>query len=241
MKYSIKTDKGIERAVNQDACFAAYPDDASCFAVVCDGMGGANAGEIASDIAVKTVSERVLMGWRHNITAGSVENLLTSAISAANICVFDESLTDESKKGMGTTIVAAAVVGEECVIANAGDSRAYLIGADKVRLTHDHSYVQMLIDKGLITEEEALSHPHRNYITRALGIAEHIDIDFTSVSVSAGDKILLCSDGLTNYVSENVIFDIVKKEKTEDIPSILIEHANSNGGGDNITAAVISI
>lgn len=241
MKYSLKTDKGLRRNNNQDSCFAGYPDVFSCFAVVCDGMGGAKAGEIASDIAVKTVSERVMNGWRREISPESVENLLTSAISAANICVLDEAAADPSKQGMGTTIVAAAVTGGICIIAHAGDSRAYLVNSGISRLTKDHSYVQSLVDNGLITDTQARTHPKKNYITRALGAAEHIDTDFTSVNVFPGDNILLCSDGLTNFVTEDAILKVFSENRTEDIPQRLIELANNNGGGDNITVAVISI
>ena len=241
MKYSVKTDIGIQREKNQDSCFAGNPDASSCFAIVCDGMGGANAGEIASAIAVKTVSERVMDGWRKNITAESVENLLTSAISAANICVFDEACADSGKSGMGTTVVAAAVVGNECVIAHAGDSRAYLISDGIKRLTKDHSYVQTLVDSGIITDEQAEHHPKKNFITRALGVGEHIDIDFLTINVKQGDKLLLCSDGLTNFVSEENICVIVSENSVDAASETLIGCANTNGGGDNITVAVIEI
>lgn len=231
----------MQRSNNQDSCFAGNPDASSCFAVVCDGMGGANAGEIASDIAVKTVSERVMDGWRKGITAESVENLFTSSISAANICVFDEAQADEAKAGMGTTVVAAAVVGGECVIAHAGDSRAYLINSSIKRLTKDHSYVQTLVDSGVLTDEQAEHHPKKNYITRALGVGEHIDIDFLTFGVREGDKILLCSDGLTNFVSEKDIMETVASNDPDEASDILIRLANDNGGGDNISVAIISI
>lgn len=241
MKYSLKTDRGRQRTQNEDACFAGSPSDETCFAVVCDGMGGANAGEVASLIAVNTVSERVMAGWRKNISSDSVENLLTSAISAANICVLDEAEEDILKRGMGTTIVAAAVTPEYCVVAHAGDSRAYLLRNVLSLVTHDHSYVQMLVDSGLITPEEASDHPQKNYITRALGIGEHIEIDFSVFGVQKGDKLLLCSDGLTNYVPDEDIFRIMSENDADTAAERLIEAANANGGGDNITAVVISV
>lgn len=241
MKYSLKTDKGMYRTLNEDSCFAGSPAENTCFAVVCDGMGGANAGEVASALATETVSQRVLAGWRKSISSASVENLLTSAISAANICVFDEAISDNTKKGMGTTLVAAAVTNEFCVIAHAGDSRAYLLRQVLSLITHDHSYVQMLVDSGMISEKEAFDHPQKNYITRALGIGEHIEIDFSEFSVFPGDKILLCSDGLTNFVSEEDIFRILSENDTDTAVEMLVDTANANGGGDNITAVVISV
>lgn len=241
MNYSILSDKGIIRANNQDSCFAGSPDDSSCLTVVCDGMGGANAGEIASKLAVDIISERVMSGWRKNISRHSVENLFTSAIAAANICVYDEANSDKSKNGMGTTVVAAGVSSDFCVIAHAGDSRAYLINSEIKRLTKDHSYVQSLVDVGLITAKEAATHPKKNYITRALGINEHLECDFTHVKVSKGDIVLLCSDGLSNYVQENEIFSVVTSCSQEEAVKRLVNMANINGGGDNITVAIIAV
>ena len=240
MLYSIKTDKGKQRENNQDACFAAYPDKASCFAVICDGMGGENAGEVASEMAVRIVSERVMAGWRPDITAESVKNLFVSAISAANICIFDEARSDYEKSGMGTTVVAAAVVGDVCIIAHVGDSRAFLINAELKKITRDHSYVQALIDNGLITPSEAAVHPKKNYITRALGTNTRVDVDCTVLNLSPGDKILLCSDGLTNYVSENDIQKTLKHENAEQAVCKLVDLANNSGGGDNISVAIIT-
>lgn len=231
----------MHRSLNEDSCYAGSPAENTCFAVVCDGMGGANAGEIASAIASETVAQRVTAGWRKNISPDSVENLLTSAISAANICVFDEASSDAAKNGMGTTIVAAAVTDDFCVIAHAGDSRAYLLRQVLSLITHDHSYVQMLVDSGMITEQEAYVHPQKNYITRALGIGEHIEIDFSEFNVQPGDIIMLCSDGLTNYVSEDDIFRILSENDTDSAVELLVDTANANGGGDNISAVVISV
>lgn len=240
MRYSLKTDKGVVRSSNQDCCFVSVFDDTSCFAVVCDGMGGPKAGDVASQTAIKNISERFIAGWRNGISVASVKNLLTTAITAANICVYDAAVANEDYNGMGTTLVAAVAVGESLVVANVGDSRAYLID-DEIRLmTKDHSLVQELIDKGEITENDAKFYPYKNVITRALGIEEHIEIDFSEYKLENKARVLLCSDGLTNFVSEDVILTTVKENSVECVSEKLVEIANANGGGDNVTAVVFA-
>ncbi len=240
MRYSLKTDKGVVRMSNQDCCFLTVFDEKSCFAVVCDGMGGPKAGDIASQIAVKNVSERFVAGWRSGISAASVKNLLTTAVSAANICVYDASVANEEYQGMGTTLVAAVVLGDELIIANVGDSRAYLAGSGLKLLTKDHSLVQELVDKGELSESDAKVYPYKNVITRALGIEEHIEIDFFEYKIDSDSCVLLCSDGLTNFVSEDEIFDILKNNDIGTVSEKLVETANGKGGGDNITAVVFA-
>ena len=233
------TDRGKRRSVNEDRCSVFELDGGACFAVVCDGMGGASAGDKAAEMAVDVITERVKNGWRRDINEDSIENLLLTSITAANIFIYDFSVSDKKYNGMGTTVVACAVIRNRAVFAHAGDSRAYLFTDNLIRITKDHSVVQSLIDKGHITEEQAKDHPQKNYITRALGVDENIEIDFNCVDLGENDKVLICSDGLTNYVSEQ---DIGKILKNNDDPSqILIEEANRNGGGDNVTAVVISL
>lgn len=233
------TDKGVVRATNQDNCMAACPDDHSCFAVVCDGMGGAQAGDVASEIAVRTISERIASAWRAGMSGESLINLLTTSITAANICVYDRAEEDPSLRGMGTTAVVAAIQNDRLVIAHVGDSRAYVC-ADRLRqLTKDHSMVQEMVDAGLITREQAAVHPGRNYITRALGAAERVEIDFSEFPFREGETLLLCTDGLTNYVEEDAIARILSSGPPEETARLLVEAANRNGGGDNVTAVVI--
>ncbi len=236
----MKTDKGIVRATNQDSCFVTVFDDGSCFAVVCDGMGGPNAGDVASEIAVKNISERFVAGWRSKITVESVKNLLETSISAANICVYDAAEADEKYKGMGTTVVAAVLMNGVLVIAHVGDSRAYLISDHIQLLTKDHSLVQELVDSGQITDNDAKNYPYRNVITRAIGISEHVDIDFTERRIDSTDKVLLCSDGLTNFIAEKDLYTIIADNDIGVVTDVLINTANLNGGGDNITAVVLS-
>ena len=239
MKYSVMTDRGIVRATNQDNCMAACPDERSCFAVVCDGMGGAQAGDVASEIAVRTISERMAAAWRTDMSTESLKNLLNTSITAANICVFDRAEEEYALRGMGTTVVAAAIQDDRLVIAHVGDSRAYVCSDGLRQLTKDHSVVQDMVDAGLITREEASVHPSKNYITRALGITEKVEIDFSEHLFRQGETLLLCSDGLTNYADESVILGILSGNPPEEAARLLVEEANRNGGGDNVTAVVI--
>ena len=239
MKYSFATDRGKKRSINQDCCTVFCPDEHSCFAIVCDGMGGAAAGEIASSMVVETVEERVKEGWRTGISDESVRNLLLTSITAANINVFDKSQAEIRYQGMGTTVVACVLMKDHAIFAHAGDSRAYLF-SDRLKLiTKDHSFVQELVDLGRITREQAKNHPRKNYITRALGVEELVEIDFNTVYLSQSDKILLCTDGLSNFVSEERIAELLS-EQAEDPAAVLVAEANENGGGDNITAVVLS-
>ena len=242
MNYSFRTDKGKKRESNQDACNAFSPADNACFGVVCDGMGGGNAGDVASLLAVNTISERVKAGWHEGMTADSVKNLLLTSITAANICVYDAACAQPELSGMGTTVVAAAIVGDELVLAHAGDSRAYLSTEEALqRLTRDHSLVQAMVDAGTLSPEAAAEHPRRNYITRALGVNERIEIEFTEARVNKGDRLLLCSDGLFNFVPEEQIRQLMQSEPEEFISKRLIDAANDGGGGDNVSAVVISL
>ena len=218
---------------------AACPDDSSCFAVVCDGMGGAQAGDVASEIAVRMISERIAAAWRSGMSNESLVNLLTTSITAANICVFDSAEENYSLRGMGTTVVAAAIQDDRLVIAHVGDSRAYVYTDKLEQLTTDHSVVQEMVDAGLITKEEAAVHPSKNFITRALGVQEKVEIDFSELTFREGETLLLCTDGLTNYVDDEAITGILSSGPPEETARLLVEAANRNGGGDNVTAVVI--
>ena len=236
----MKTDKGVVRTVNQDCCFITTLANDACFAVVCDGMGGPKAGDVASRIAIKNISERFIAGWRSKISVESVKNLLATSISAANICVYDTAQASEEYNGMGTTVVAAVLFDDILVVSHVGDSRAYLISRDMKLLTKDHSLVQELVDAGQLSDSDAVNYPYKNVITRAIGISEHVDIDFTEHKIGSEDKVLLCSDGLTNFICESDLFRIISENDIEIVSDMLINTANKNGGGDNITAVVFS-
>ncbi len=233
------SDKGQVRNSNQDAfMFGNFPDG-TAWAVVCDGMGGASGGNVASRLAVDYFSASLKSGYRTNINEASVKNLLNSAVSAANIRVFDKSKEIQDLNGMGTTIVAVLIIKHTAYFVHAGDSRAYIISNGEFsQITKDHSIVQSMIEDGRISAEEARFHPRKNVITRALGVEETVNADFNVIELSKGDTLLLCTDGLNNYIESNKIFEILSSGG-ENVAETLVKEANKNGGGDNITAVVI--
>ena len=233
------SDKGLVRSSNQDAFAIGTMDDGSQWAVVCDGMGGANGGNVASRLAVDHFSASLKAGYRSNMSEASVKNLLETAVNAANIRVFDKSRESKELNGMGTTIVAVLIIGSTAYFTHAGDSRAYcLTNGELCQITRDHSIVQSMIENGKLTPEEARFHPRKNVITRALGVEETVVPEFNVYDLNPDDKLLLCTDGLTNYTDNEGIASVLT-ECSENPAERLVETANQNGGGDNITAVVI--
>lgn len=239
MIVSAKTDIGVKRHSNQDEYAILNLNDGSVLAVVCDGMGGANAGNVASHIACQVITSFFERSFRLGLNPEGVMALLQSAILSANIEVFNMASKNEELSGMGTTVVAAFVSKDFTVVSHVGDSRAYIIGDDVTQLTRDHSVVQSLIESGKLTPEEAVIHPRRNVITRALGIEPDVLVDSDEYDLKENDFLLLCSDGLSNFASTDEMSQIFNKTKTEQIADELVKLANKNGGGDNITAVVV--
>ncbi len=240
MQVFAKTDKGKVRSINQDAFYINTLSDGAVLAVVCDGMGGASAGDIASKTAVEIISQYVLNAYNSSMTSDDITRLIDNAISSANLEVFTLSQKDEQLKGMGTTAVVAVVREAQAIICNVGDSRAYIVNDNLVQLTRDHSVVQSLVESGKLSPEEARVHPEKNVITRALGVEENVLSDSYCVDLGEKDKILLCTDGLSNYATQDSILRIVNDNASDKITDLLVKEANQNGGRDNITAAVIS-
>ena len=241
MRIVAKTDIGLKRVCNEDSYAAGELPGSVAWAVVCDGMGGATGGNIASSTAVKLISERISSGYHKGMTSNSIRNILISAITAANFSVFDISRENPELTGMGTTVVAAILVDGVACIAHAGDSRAYILSKSSLRqLTKDHSFVQEMVDNGSLTEDEAKIDPRKNIITRALGVDEDIRIDFCEEFLDEDDVLLICTDGLTNYVTESEICDITSESNYYEYAEKLVNRANSNGGGDNITVVTLS-
>ncbi len=236
-----KSDIGKVRSSNQDAYFAAELSSGAVFAIVCDGMGGANAGNVASETAVKVISEYVLHSYRIDMDSFEVAKMLKNAIVSANIEIYEMSLKNPDLAGMGTTVVAVLIKDERAVVINAGDSRAYHIGEEITQITKDHSVVQSLIESGKITTEDAKVHPRKNVITRALGAEENIVVDSYEVKLAKDSKLLLCTDGLSSFAEEKEILNIFKTAEKEDITENLIALANENGGGDNITVVTLAM
>jgi len=236
-----KTDKGNVRDSNQDAYAVGEFSDEVVWSVVCDGMGGAAGGNIASALAVKVISDKINASYRDQMRDGSIKNMLDSALTAANIEVFDFAEAQPELRGMGTTVVCAIVRDNQAYIAHAGDSRAYVINNGSIRqITTDHSMVQDLLLRGKITPEEAEHHPNKNIITRAVGVDKGIEIDFEQIDLDDKDTLLLCTDGLSNYVSNEEMLELMSDGKHYAFADRLVKKANENGGGDNITVVVIS-
>ena len=248
-----KTDIGRRREMNQDDfIIRKYADDVLA-AVVCDGMGGANGGNVASKVAVETfIAELDAYEREHPSFFGEsqddIVDCLSSGVAAANRAVYKLASTDASLTGMGTTLVACIVSGEKGYIVNVGDSRLYLIEDGEIeQVTHDHSYVQDLIDFGQITLEEAKHHSRRNIITRVVGTQKTVAEDLFVCEMKPGTYAVLCSDGLTNHVEPEEICEMVSMignggtGTIEDACAALIDCANSRGGHDNITAVILSI
>lgn len=241
MKIVAKTDIGLKRESNQDSYAAGELPGAVAWAVVCDGMGGAAGGNYASSTAVKVISERITSSYRQGMSASSIRNMLTSAIAAANISVYDMSKADPELTGMGTTVVVAIVVDNNVFIAHAGDSRAYILSNGSLnQLTKDHSIVQEMIDHGTLTPDEAKVDPRKNIITRALGVDYELRIDFDIADIGENDVLILCTDGLTNFVEPQEIYELTDDGKFYEYAERLVARANNNGGGDNITVVTVS-
>ena len=235
-----QTDTGCVRPNNQDAYRVGELSQEACFAVVCDGMGGAAGGSVASTLAADTIEQRLRSGYRDEMNESSLLHLLETAVSAANALVYDEAMADVDLRGMGTTVVVAIVRGDQAYTAHVGDSRIYLITDTLEQLTRDHSIVQEMVEKGQLTPEEAKYHPRKHLITRAVGVDSRVSCDLQVTDLPSGAQLLLCSDGLTNMLDQDELLPILKDaDDAASIPERLIESAKQAGGHDNITAGVM--
>ena len=241
MKIVAKTDKGLVRSSNQDAYAVGELPGEVAWAVVCDGMGGEAGGNIASALAVKVISEKITSAYNEKMRDASIKNLLDSAICAANIEVYDMAYSRPDLQGMGTTVVAVIVRDKTAFIAHAGDSRAYIVSGETIQqITTDHSLVQNMVDRGEITAEQAQHHPKKNLITRAVGVEKRIDIDFSEIDLNDNETLILCTDGLSNFVTKKEMIDDIKDGQYYAFADRLVKRANKNGGGDNITVVAIA-
>ena len=237
------TDQGCVRSQNQDAYQIAQLDRNSLLCVVCDGMGGAKSGNIASTLAVDVFVQEVRRFWMANSTQEKINQMLQSAVKLANFTVYDQAKQFEEFDGMGTTLVAVLIRGRKATVVNVGDSRMYLANEDGIRqITRDHSLVQMMVDRGDLTPEQAKSYPGKNYITRAVGTEAIIAYDLFHLDVSKGDYLLLCSDGLSNVMDDQeILFEIVHGVKKQNCCKRLLDIAKTRGAPDNVTSVLIEI
>jgi len=239
MIFSFKSDKGNIREHNEDAY--AYQEIKSGFfcVAIADGMGGHNCGEIASRFAVDETIK--FLSNIEKLDESDFKLVLFDAIKKANEKIILQSKKNPAYSGMGTTIVLVLFAKDHVHIAHVGDSRAYLIkNQDLVQITKDHSYIEELVKIGYINREEADKHPRKNVITKALGAFEGSEPDYTEIKITKNEMILLCTDGLTNMITNEEFAEIVKKNKTpERLCERLMKTALKNGGRDNITVAAI--
>lgn len=256
MLYFGKSDTGKKRSTNQDCFVNIELGDDILLSVVCDGMGGAAGGNVASETAsaifsgyITRYETRIEQSMSDGEGKSDIPLLLSEAAAEANAAVYAMAQERPELAGMGTTLIAALICGSALYIANIGDSRLYVVTDTEIKkITRDHSFVQYLVDMGQLTPEEAAKSPHRNIITRAIGSDRTVETDTFTVSLAGGGSryILLCSDGLTNYVTVEKIRSVLTANEggfdraaLESKVIALVEAANEAGGGDNITALVI--
>ena len=238
MRIYSATDVGQKRKMNQDYVFASADPVGNLpnLFVVADGMGGHNAGDYASSHAVGIVVEEI----REDADFNPVK-VIRHAIESANTEIITQAQKDEKLRGMGTTMVAATIVGHYAYVANVGDSRLYVAGEQIQQITKDHSLVQEMVRMGELNAEEARNHPDKNIITRALGAERTVDVDFFDLKLEPGNVVLMCSDGLSNMVEDDRIGEIISDtdRDLQERGQALISEANRNGGTDNIAIVLI--
>lgn len=243
MRVDFATDTGMVRCSNQDACKCGVFPDGGAWVVVCDGMGGANGGNVASAIAVESIEGLLKNGYREKMSPGNIKSMIINAIRRANTAIYEKAAQAAELQGMGTTTVVMLAVDNRLYVAHVGDSRAYLKSRNGIRqLTMDHSYVQDLVNFGQITKEEARTHPRRNIITRVLGVHNDVNVDYAVWDFDTGDIALACTDGLTNYMDEDLLEEYIDRHGQDGDALVheLIRFAVDNGGSDNITIAVVN-
>ncbi|AOR98068.1 MULTISPECIES: protein-serine/threonine phosphatase PrpC [Bacillus] len=243
MLTALKTDTGKIRQHNEDDAGIFKGKDEFVLAVVADGMGGHLAGDVASKMAVKAMGEKWNEAETIPTAPSDCEKWLIEQILSVNSKIYDHAQAHEECQGMGTTIVCALFTGKTVSVAHIGDSRCYLLqDGDFVQVTEDHSLVNELVRTGEISREDAEHHPRKNVLTKALGTDQSVSIDTRSFDIEPGDKLLLCSDGLTNKVEGTELKDILQSDSApQEKVNLLVDKANQNGGEDNITAVLLEL
>ena len=231
----ILSDVGNVRKANEDSVGYFESSDIDIYAVA-DGMGGHNAGEVASDLAIEVIIDYIKKN-HHNL---DMQKVLSDAIKYANKKIYDVASESDSLKGMGTTITVCFKKQNKMVVGNVGDSSCYIINNETklLKVTRDHSLVQQLLDNGTITEEEARTHPNKNIITRALGTNEVVEVDLFDIDLTNVIKCVLCTDGLTNDVTYSEMYDIIMENDNVSSCKMLVDLSKSKGGRDNISVIV---
>lgn len=243
MQYWGITDPGCVRPQNQDAFKMEQLDKNALLCVVCDGMGGAKSGNIASTLAVDVFTQEVRAAYKSGMSFEQMSALMLSAGKTANTAVYTKAQQGEEFRGMGTTLVAALIQGKCAAVLNVGDSRAYRINRGGIRrVTTDHSVVELMIQRGEVTQEEARHYPGRNLITRAVGTESDVKCDLFRLDLDRGDCVLLCSDGLTNLVDDQeILFEVVHGANKQRCCQSLLKIAQNRGAPDNVTCVLVQL
>ncbi len=241
MEYWVLSDIGCVRTCNQDAYAAEQLDKNTLLCVVCDGMGGAKAGNVASALAVDVFTQEVKQSFSADMDRESQAELLKKALKLANFTVYDQSRQFEEFSGMGTTLVAALVGNKAVTLLNVGDSRAYCVNEGGItQLTVDHSLVQLMVNRGELTPEQARTYPGKNYITRAVGTEAATEGDVFHYPMERGSYLLLCSDGLSNLLDDQeLLFEVIHGGEKTECCQRLVDIAKRRGAPDNVTCVLI--
>ena len=240
MRHTALTDIGLRRDENQDMVKCEYFGE-NILAVVCDGMGGERAGKEASAIAIEEVISRFSEGYSEELEDEEIRKLLIASMSAANSVIYTKARFDYKNFGMGTTCVAAFVNEKAAFIANVGDSRCYVITEEGLcQVTTDHNVAALLYEQGKISEDELVNHPQKNMLIRAVGVDKTVQIDTFILDYDDKISLLLCSDGLSGYSSNDEIYEVIVDTPFETVAQELVKLAYSKGGRDNITVALIT-
>ena len=236
------TDPGLVRTQNQDYYLLQKLGSHDLLAVVCDGMGGARSGNVASRLAAEVFTEEIKRGYRAGMSQEQADYLLRTAVSIANTAVYENAQLNQDMKGMGTTLVAALALGKRVYFANVGDSRGYLMNRQGIqRVTVDHSLVELMVQRGELSSEQAKSYPGKNFITRAIGTEQNVECDLYTAALRPGDCVLLCSDGLTNHLADQeLLFEVIHGVNKQDCCQRLLGIAKDRGAPDNVTAVLIA-
>ena len=243
MQYWAVTDPGCVRQQNQDAYKIEQLDRHTLLAVICDGMGGARSGNIASSLAVDVFAQEIRQTWSPNMDASRINQMFYAAAKLANFAVFDQANQLEDFAGMGTTLAAVLIRNLEVTVVNVGDSRVYAVDPEDItQITRDHSLVQMMVDRGELTQEMARSYPGKNFITRAIGTEPVVDCDIFHHKLEKGHCLLLCTDGLSNMMDDQeILFEVVHGLRKERCCDRLLDIAKNRGAPDNVTCILIQV
>lgn len=243
MQYWALTDTGVARSQNQDVYQVVSLDKNTLLCVVCDGMGGAKSGNVASTLAADVFTQEVKRSWVPDMDPESLDRMLGSAVKLANFTVYDQASQFEDFNGMGTTLVALLIQGKKATIVNVGDSRAYLIDSDGIKqVTTDHSLVQMMIARGELTPEKAKHYPGKNLITRAIGTEPQVSCDVFHRKVEKGACFLLCTDGLSNLMDDQeILFEVLHCQDKSQCCQQLLDIVKKRGAPDNVTSILVTV